>query len=330
MWLAEANLGDNVVQHRFNGGKNQQWRFVGYGDGRYKIYSAVNPDRVLCVNPGTGANNNNIEVWEDGNTTNKIWKLSAAGGPRYVFLSQCSNCTGGLAVQSASNNNAANVIQYKIGSQHNDKWYLEPVSLRNRQLSYQYIKHWSGNNIALRCPTYPNCSNIGGDCTNFVSQCILAGGGDKCHFNENWWIYKKTDTYPKPSSNSELDASWELADPSAWVSAPQFQKYWSKQVYYKAYTGQQILNNPSLVYDERFYVGDAVQIVTKSLLGGVGNAKHSYIISGVDADGPYGPTYLVNSHSGERDGSDLLSIIKNESLSDKPLKDYYFLFYCVL
>lgn len=324
VWLAEANLGDNVVQHRFNGGKNQQWRFVRYSDGTYKIYSAVNPDRVLCVDPGTGDNYNNIEVWEDGNTTNKFWKLRPAGGPSYVFLSECSNFTGGLAVHSASNDNAANVIQHKIGSQHNDKWYLEPVSLRNRQLSYQYMKHWSNNNVALRSPTYPNCDGIGGDCTNFVSQCILAGGGDKCHFNDNWWVYKKTDSYPKPANTTELDASWELANKSAWISAPEFQKYWSSQVYCKTYKGQDILNNPSIVYDDRFYVGDAVQMIHNTL-GIVGNAKHSYIISGTNANGTCGPTYLVSSHTGERDSDDLLSIIKNQGLGN-----YYFRFYCVL
>lgn len=145
-----------------------------------------------------------------------------------------------------------------------------------------------------------------------------------------WWVYKKTDTYPKPADTTQLDASWELANKSAWISAPEFQKYWSNQVYFKAYTGQEILNNPSIVYNERFYVGDAVQIVTKGLLGGIGNARHSYIISGTNANGPYGASYLVNSHTDERDGSDLLSIIKTGSLSNKPLTDYYFLFYCVL
>lgn len=41
----------------------------------------------------------------------------------------------------------------------------------NRQNVKEYAKKWA----YLRNPQYYNYDNLGGDCTNFISQCIFAG-----------------------------------------------------------------------------------------------------------------------------------------------------------
>lgn len=41
----------------------------------------------------------------------------------------------------------------------------------NRQKVYDYAKKWSYD----RNPKYYNYDSIGGDCTNFGSQCMFAG-----------------------------------------------------------------------------------------------------------------------------------------------------------
>ncbi|MDE7439525.1 MAG: amidase domain-containing protein, partial [Clostridia bacterium] len=41
----------------------------------------------------------------------------------------------------------------------------------NRELAYEYAKKWAFK----RNPEFYNFNNIGGDCTNFASQCIYAG-----------------------------------------------------------------------------------------------------------------------------------------------------------
>lgn len=43
----------------------------------------------------------------------------------------------------------------------------------NREKAKQYAKKWA----YLRNPSYYDYDKIGGDCTNFVSQCIFAGAG---------------------------------------------------------------------------------------------------------------------------------------------------------
>lgn len=45
------------------------------------------------------------------------------------------------------------------------------ITQYNRQLAVNYAKQWAFK----RNPKYFNFDNLGGDCTNFVSQCIYAG-----------------------------------------------------------------------------------------------------------------------------------------------------------
>ena len=56
----------------------------------------------------------------------------------------------------------------------------------NRQKATEYAQRWAlGAN-----PDFYHFSGIGGDCTNFISQCLLAGGG-KMNFNKYYgWFYK--------------------------------------------------------------------------------------------------------------------------------------------
>ena len=54
--------------------------------------------------------------------------------------------------------------------------------LYNRQKSIEYANRWA----LYRNPKYYDYEKIGGDCTNFVSQCIFAGAGV---MNYNAWYY---------------------------------------------------------------------------------------------------------------------------------------------
>lgn len=52
----------------------------------------------------------------------------------------------------------------------------------NRPNAVEYAVKWSNS----RNPRYYNYENLGGDCTNFISQCIYAGCGV---MNYNSWYY---------------------------------------------------------------------------------------------------------------------------------------------
>ncbi len=55
----------------------------------------------------------------------------------------------------------------------------------NRKNVYEYAKKWAYE----RNPKYYNFDSVGGDCTNFVSQCILSGGKQMNYNGDNGWYY---------------------------------------------------------------------------------------------------------------------------------------------
>ena len=55
----------------------------------------------------------------------------------------------------------------------------------NREAVYEYAKKWAYG----RNPKYYNFDPVGGDCTNFVSQCIYAGCGQMNYNRNNGWYY---------------------------------------------------------------------------------------------------------------------------------------------
>ncbi len=55
----------------------------------------------------------------------------------------------------------------------------------NRKFVYEYAKRWAYG----RNPKYYNFDSVGGDCTNFVSQCIYAGLGQMNYDRNNGWYY---------------------------------------------------------------------------------------------------------------------------------------------
>jgi len=65
----------------------------------------------------------------------------------------------------------------------------------NRVSAVQYARRWA----LERNPAYYNFEGIGGDCTNFVSQCLYAGAGIMNYTPDVGWFYR---------SASDRTASW--------------------------------------------------------------------------------------------------------------------------
>lgn len=59
------------------------------------------------------------------------------------------------------------------------------MEIYNRQKAIEYAKKWAYK----RNPAYYNYDPIGGDCTNFVSQCIYAGSGVMNYSKIFGWYY---------------------------------------------------------------------------------------------------------------------------------------------
>lgn len=60
----------------------------------------------------------------------------------------------------------------------------------NREEAVAYAHRWAYE----RNPQYYDFGGIGGDCTNFVSQCVLAGGGIMNH--PDWFYYNISQRSP--------------------------------------------------------------------------------------------------------------------------------------
>lgn len=72
--------------------------------------------------------------------------------------------------------------------------YIFLMKEYNRSKAVEYAEKWalSAN------PKFYHFGGIGGDCTNFISQCLLAGGG-KMNYSQHGWFYV---------SSSNRSASW--------------------------------------------------------------------------------------------------------------------------
>jgi len=55
----------------------------------------------------------------------------------------------------------------------------------NREQAVEYAHQWAFR----RNPRFLDFSKLGGDCTNFISQCLLAGGAEMNYSKNTGWYY---------------------------------------------------------------------------------------------------------------------------------------------
>jgi len=71
-------------------------------------------------------------------------------------------------------------------------------SAYNRPAAVAYARRWA----LSRNPAFADFSNLGGDCTNFISQCLLAGGAPMRH--PGWYYYSLSRRSPSWTSVTSL------------------------------------------------------------------------------------------------------------------------------
>ncbi|MCR4932939.1 MAG: amidase domain-containing protein [Lachnospiraceae bacterium] len=162
------------------------------------------------------------------------------------------------------------------------------------------LQYYNGTNSS-----YPNLRYLGGDCANFVSQCLHAGGKS---MSGSWYIYKRNSSYPSPKTVKELNSSWTVADPSAWISAKEFNNYWSSNSTTYTYSVQDYKEKHKDIYKENIGIGDVVQLLKPVLWWYEG--YHTMIIvgfNGVDSD------FIYAAHSRDTNNSSILKNICDDS-----------------
>lgn len=184
------------------------------------------------------------------------------------------------------------------------------------QLSANYSYNpTSGVNYALNwwhrfnTSSYPALDKLpnSGDCTNFVSQCLKAGG---VPFQSNWYCYKKNNNYPHPTTIAQLNNSWNLSDPSPWISIKPFTDYWYSRVSVKAYNLQQYKDRHADIFVTEIAKGDIV--IFKSGVLGVNWPVHAMIISDYDGGNK---DFLCAGHTNARNYYPILTALNDGAYS---------------
>lgn len=134
----------------------------------------------------------------------------------------------------------------------------------NRQKAIEYANKWAYK----RNPQYYNFDAIGGDCTNFISQCIYAGSGVMNYNNIYGWYYINA---------NNKSASWTGVE----------------------FLYNFLINNKGLgpfgEISDNIEIGDIVQL---SFDGN--NFTHSLIVVGIEQD-----KILIASHTFDSYGRDI-------------------------
>lgn len=161
----------------------------------------------------------------------------------------------------------------------NSKYTVMPYA---RDRAVEYAKRWA----LSRNPLFSNFAGIGGDCTNFVSQAVLAGS---CEMNDTpifgWYFTSDSDRAP------------------AWTGVDEFFDFMTGS---GDFAPVLLRDGPFGYATERQYVelGDVVQLANES-----GEFYHTLIITSIgDADENGAREIFVSAHT-------------NDAL-DRPLSSY--------
>ena len=113
--VTESN--GTILQHGFNGGKNQQWRVTKINnDGSYKLQT------LSTVRPGYLNRNDNVSVIKSNCMVVKLYETSE--GRIRVHMPGSCWC---MQVQGGSMNNYTPVIWSAANATGNDQWKFDPV-----------------------------------------------------------------------------------------------------------------------------------------------------------------------------------------------------------
>ncbi|MFP3155834.1 amidase domain-containing protein [Lachnospiraceae bacterium ZAX-1] len=136
----------------------------------------------------------------------------------------------------------------------------------NRMNAVAYAHRWA----FARNPMYMNFTGIGGDCTNFISQCILAGGAPMNYEKTFGWYY-----------NSSKDRA------PAWTGARYLYNFLTKS--------KEIGPSAKEIALEELEIGDIVQITFDGIV-----FTHSLLVVEVPAK-PTLDTILIATHTNDSD-----------------------------
>ncbi|MEC0137611.1 amidase domain-containing protein [Paenibacillus macerans] len=195
----------------------------------------------------------------------------------------------------------ASIELYHENKKNYDSAKISPFASYDRAAAGE----WAYKNYNKYSTDYPAFTGgWGSDCTNFVSQAMHVGGG--LPFKGDWYVYKKNSKYLVPTSAEELDYSWDLADPSPFISVQAFYDYWRSRSTVYAFSHDYYVSNHETIYYKHIYKGDVV-VFSKGVSGVLTMPTHIMIVSAYDTNNE---DFKLAGHSNERQAYPLLDAIE--------------------
>jgi hypothetical protein len=125
VWGNSTADGANISQGIYNGGANQQFRFLHLGDGTYQV-QPVHSGKAIDVAGISKENGTNVFQWTYFGTPNQQFIAAPTGDGYYKLVAKHSGRI--VEVINASMDNGANVQQWDNNNQTCGQWKLVPAA----------------------------------------------------------------------------------------------------------------------------------------------------------------------------------------------------------
>lgn len=164
--------GTNCQLYERNNSAAQAFRAVPAGNGYYYLLLASTTDKVLDVAGGKGYSGCNVQLYTANGTDAQLWKFEDAGEEIAYYIKSKTGYY--LDISGGSFEDGTNIQVYEGNQSLSQLFYFKKNYDANAAISYAY--KYTDNNSKPSNPDYKNYDDNGGDCANFGSQCINAGG----------------------------------------------------------------------------------------------------------------------------------------------------------
>lgn len=287
--------GNNMEQVSFDGSITQQWKFTrNSSNGTYSIMNMGSggsyPNMKITCIASQEFDGGYMCIWSNSsqNVHNSYIVAPTVSGA-FKLLVQCENFVRALRIRSTS---PQYLVQqtYTQDTDYADEWVLERKKeyINHNHNNYSYNVYnaasYAYNYAITPNPNYQTPSN-GQDCTNFVSQCIYAGGlpyidnGSRTDMGS--WYYQ--------------ELLWQYYASYTWGGAYNFGLHWGTTGgigIQRAYKTIEYINAAAVIDDwvnvyNNLYKGDIIQLINRD----TNKAHHSLIVHN---DIYINPTYLVD------------------------------------
>lgn len=182
--IRNANISsyEKINLYDVNSSTAQIFYFQYEGNGYYSIRANANRDLVLDVCGGKGYNGAEIILYPYHGGDGQLWRFYTTDGD----TKQCyivSKLKYVLDAANGSTDNGTTIQIYKLNRTNAQRWKIRPNY--NSSKAVEYALKYTDDSGSYN-GTYNNIYNIykkpnpysyiGNDCTNYVSQCLYAGG----------------------------------------------------------------------------------------------------------------------------------------------------------